>query len=276
MPFRLLYMIAWALTTNDLCGIMVGSSLVEKTQQNKEKNIMTSSVVQGLGAIRKLREEQAKAREEANRPRANWISGKMTEKPFVARILQELDEDNEFYREDRGVGFIAVEHVSPYDFKRRALCSIESQGRCFGCESYRNDPNPETRPKWKQKSNLYIQVLADFGDLDKNNDGPAVYVFSRRAGSSFLDTLLSELEDEGNLTQANYRFTKTGQDTTTAFIIKRLTSEPLDDSNVEVFPRESYVREIEYEKQAEFYGAAAPKSAVPSSATDSDSDDDEW
>ena len=49
------------------------------------------------------------------------------------RFLQELDPDSPTYNDKLGLGFIAVEHTNPKDYRRKALCTIDDQGRCWGC-----------------------------------------------------------------------------------------------------------------------------------------------
>jgi len=179
------------------------------------------------------------------------------------------------YREDRGVGFIATEHNAPGPdgWKRRGLCTIDD-GECYACERHKLN----YKEGWRQKQNLYINVLADIGD------GLKVYVLTRNANSGFTQALIEEAVDEGSITDANYRITKTGEGTTTQWLLKRLKEEPFDDSKVEVFDLDkTAVREVEYEKQPEYYGAVYQDDSTPASAPSSAprsapqaSADDEW
>jgi len=179
------------------------------------------------------------------------------------------------YREDRGVGFIATEHNAPGPdgWKRRGLCTIDD-GECYACERHKLN----YKEGWRQKQNLYINVLADIGD------GLKVYVLTRNANSAFTQALIEEAVDEGSITDANYRITKTGEGTTTQWLLKRLKEEPFDDSKVEVFDLDkTAVREVEYEKQPEYYGAVYQDDSTPASAPSSAprsapqaSADDEW
>lgn len=212
---------------------------------------MSASTITGLAAIKKFKEEQAAKAAERERPKAEWLSSvfpKKTGDVLEGRFLQELDVDMENYDESRGVGFIAVEHQAPGPdgYKRRAKCTIDD-GECYACERHKAD----YKAGWKQRQNLYINFLAVV-------DGePKVFILSRNANSTFAESLIQEAIDEGSITNSMYRITKTGSGTQTQWLLKRLPkAELLDDSKVEVFDlNASAVREVEYAKQPEYYGA---------------------
>lgn len=232
-----------------------------------------SNIVSGLAGIKKYKEEQDAKREAANRPKAEWFKwpNKNVDTATV-RFLQEFDTDASGYSEDRGLAIIAVEHNAPGPdgWKRRGLCTLESEGSCYACERHAQD----YKEGWRQKTNFYINALVQFGD-----EAPEVVVISRNFNSSFVQALIEEAVDEGSITDANYKVTKTGKDTTTQWLLKRLKSEPFDDSNVEVFDLQvSAVREIAYEKQPEYYGAVYQNDAAaePSAGRGTASTDDEW
>ena len=87
-------------------------------------------------------------------PRGRWL--KLNDGQSVKiKFLQELDPDSPNYNEKAGLAFIAVEHTNPADYRRKALCSIEDQGRCFGCEQHRRDP----KAGWKGRCRLYCNIL---------------------------------------------------------------------------------------------------------------------
>lgn len=229
------------------------------------------SVKKGLAALRKHQEEQKAKAEAANRPKAEWFKWPKNVDTATVRFLQELDQDADNFNEDRGVGFLAVEHQAPgpEGYKRRGLCTIDSEGQCYACERHSQD----YKEGWRQRTNLYINALVDFGDGDKK-----VVVLTRNANSSFTDSLIQEAVDEGSITDANYRITKTGSGTTTNWLLKRLKDTPFDDSKVELHDLdETAIRAIPYEKQADYYGAVY--SGVTESDTASDAAapvDEEW
>jgi hypothetical protein len=237
------------------------------------------AVHKGLASIRKQQEEQRARAEAGNRPKADWFKFGKGQTSYTVRFLQELDPEMDNYREDRGVGFIAVEHNAPGNdgWKRRGLCTIED-GACYACARHKQN----YKEGWRQKQNLYINVLVNVGTDD--NPDLKVMVMTRNANSGFVQALIEEAVDESTITAVNYRITKTGEGTTTQWLLKALKTTPFDDSNVEVFDLEkTAIREVEFDKQAEYYGSvysddeATPVGdSAPSSAKSAAPADDEW
>lgn len=236
-----------------------------------------AKTIKGLASIKANQQAQQERAEAGNRPKAEWFKFPKGTANITVRFLQELDPEMKNYREDRGVGFIATEHNAPGPdgWKRRGLCTIDD-GECYACERHKLN----YKEGWRQKQNLYINVLANIGDGEK------VYVLTRNANSAFTQALIEEAVDEGSITDANYRITKTGEGTTTQWLLKRLKDEPFDDSKVEVHDLDkTAVREVEYEKQPEYYGAvyqedanvnASPMTASASMKAPQVTADDEW
>lgn len=235
-----------------------------------------SNVKKGLSAIKQLQAEQKARAEAASRPKANWFSSvfpKKTGDTLVVRFLQEMDEDSPNYNAERGLGFIAVEHQAPGPdgYKRRALCTADEDegGECYACIRHKQN----YKEGWRQRQNLYINVLAEV-------DGKlTTFILSRNANSSFVESLLVEAIDEGSITDANYRITKTGDGTSTNWLLKRLKGDTLDDSEAEVFDlNASAVREVEFDKQAEYYGSVyqGDSDAAAPAAKSSSAVDEEW
>lgn len=232
---------------------------------------MASNIVSGLAGIKKYKEEQDAKREAAARPKAEWFTWPKGVTTCTGRFLQELDVDATNYKEDRGIGVMAVEHQAPGPdgFKRRGLCTRESEGACFACDRHAAD----YKEGWRQRTNFYINFLVDFGDGNKK-----VVVLSRNFNASFTQALIEEAIDEGSITDSNFKITKTGQDTTTTWIPKRLKGEPYSDEGVEIFDlRETALRSIENDKQPEYYGAVYQSpNAAPVAAQAAASDGDTW
>ncbi|AVD99256.1 ssDNA binding protein [Streptomyces phage BillNye] len=245
------------------------------------------AVVKGLAAIKAHQKEQAeKAANRGGFPEMFYrVFPKVVGNEIVVRFLQELDPDMTNYSEDRGIGVIAVEHQSgglngeeapKRGFMYKAVCTA-GEGDCYGCERHKEN----YKAGWRPQQSLYINVLAEVeGELK-------TFVLSKGANSSFVQSLIQEAVDEGSITDANYRITKTGEGTSTQWLLKRLKSEPLDDSNAQVWDLEgSVLKNIAYEDQAEFYGKAHPQgnftpredsgsSSAPARPAASD-DNDEW
>lgn len=236
-----------------------------------------SSVKKGLAALQQYQQEQEEKEAARNRPKANWLNGKILADAggsLTGRFLQELDEDSPNYDPEKGVGFIAVEHQAPGNegYKRRGLCTLESEGECYACERHKQN----YQEGWRQRSNLYINFAAVVdGELK-------VFVVARNANSTFAKSLIQETVDEGSITDANYRITKTGTGTKTEWLLKRVKGEPIDVSSVEPWDLDEVaLREVEYAKQADYYGAVYKGGATEGdSGSDlvaaQDSADAEW
>lgn len=235
---------------------------------------MAETVITGLAAIQQLKKEQEERAAAANRPKAEWFKWPKNVNVATMRILQEFDPSGSGYREDRGLVVTAVEHQAPgkEGYKRRGLCTHDTEGQCFPCEQHALRIE-EDKGGWRQRTNTYFNALVDFGDGDKK-----VLVVSRPFANSFTQALIEEAVDEGSITDCNFKVTRTGEGTSTTWLLKRLKGDPFDDSDVEVFDlNETALRTIPYEKQAEYYGAVYEREgAAPAAKSTVSSDDDEW
>lgn len=206
-------------------------------------NVITG--LAGLKAFQQAEKEKAAARE---RPKADWFSWPKNVDTVKVRFLNDWSEDAEAFKTN-GSPLLAVEHQAPGNdgFKRRALCTAE-EGSCYACERHALD----YKEGWKQRTNFYINALVQFpGEAE-----PKVLVMSRNANSTFVTDLIQELEDEGDISGANYRVKVSGEKTTTKWSLKRLAEDPLDVTSAEAFDlNETALREIPYEKQADYFGA---------------------
>jgi len=245
------------------------------------------AVIKGLASIKKHQEAQEQKREAGGKKFPEYlykVFPKVVGNEIVVRFLQELDPDMTNYREDRGIGLVAVEHESgavdggdkapKRGFMFRAECTADEGDDCYGCEMHRSN----YKGGWRPKENLYINVLTEVdGELK-------VFVLSKNANSTFAKSLFQEAVDEGSITDANYRITKTGDGPQTQWLIKRLKSEPLNDEGVELWDIENEVlKKVPYEDQPEFYGKAhegltprnTESSSAPARPAPAD-DNDEW
>jgi hypothetical protein len=222
----------------------------------------------GLAALKAQQRKNAEREEARNRPRANWLSTGVINKVYdgavTGKFMQELDEDSPGFNPDRGVALFEVEHQGPgpEGYKRRGVCTGDPDdgGQCYACQRHQVDP----KAGWHQRQNFYINFLADDG---------TVYVISRNFNSTFVSALIQETEDEGSITDANYRITVSGSGTQTQWLPKRLKSEPIDDSDAEAFDlEETALRRVAYDDQARFYGSVVDSDNSADSSTDPDVD----
>ena len=126
-------------------------------------------IVTGLKALNQQMEASTPS---GDSQKGRWLQVKDGQSVKI-RFMQEVDADSANYVEKAGLAFIAIEHTNPKDYKRKALCSIDDQGRCFGCEQHHRDP----KAGWKGKRRFYSNVLVDDGKEDAY-----VAIFSQGVG----------------------------------------------------------------------------------------------
>jgi len=202
------------------------------------------------------------AHESSEGSKATWVKIEDGESVKV-RFLQELDPDSPTYNEKNGLGFIAIEHTNPSDYRRKALCSMDDQGKCYGCEQHRKD----YKAGWKGKPRLYINVLVDNG-----KDDPTVAVLSQGiSGKTITPTLNEYAKEMGSITNLMWRIKRTGLKTDTSYTIIPLQKDEseFDSSGLELHDLlVTAVRDLPYVEQEAFF-AGEVKKAEGSSATDS-------
>ena len=213
-------------------------------------------IVKGLSQMNKALDKPTVS--SADGPKGRWL--KVNDGQSVKiRFLQELDPDSENYNPKLGVGFIAIEHTNPKDYRRKALCSIDDQGRCYG---------RDMKAGWKGRSRLYINVLVDDG-----TEEPYVAILSQGAGpKSATPEVIQYAGETGSITNVVWRLKRTGEKTDTNYSIIPLpaaNTEPIDPT-LELFDLEKMaVRDVPYAEQEAFYTGA-------NDAGDSTSSSVEW
>lgn len=215
-------------------------------------------IVKGLSAMNRTLDRPSGG---SDGPRGRWVKLADNQSAKI-RFLQELDPDSPSYDKDAGVGFIAIEHTNPSDYRRKALCSIDDQGRCFGCEQHRKDP----KAGWKGRSRLYINVLVDDGTED-----PYVAIMSQGAGpKSATPEIIQYAGETGSISNVVWRLKRTGSGTDTNYSIIPLPTADVEKGEYELFDLEKIaVRDIPYAEQESFYMGSENVSHSTSTA-------DEW
>jgi hypothetical protein len=179
--------------------------------------------------------------------KARWLKIEDSESVKI-RFLQELDPDSPNYNQKNGLGFIAVEHTNPKDYRRKALCSIDDQGKCWGCEQHRKD----YKAGWKGRSRLYINVLVDDGKED-----PYVAILSQgSSGKTITPTLIEYAGEMGSISNLMWRIKRSGTKTDTSYTIIPLAKDeaPFDSSSLELYELEKIaVRDLPYTEQESFF-----------------------
>jgi hypothetical protein len=202
-------------------------------------------IVKGLKDLNKALDKPQPTSGEGSK--ARWVKLEDGESVKI-RFLQELDPDSPTYNDKFGLGFIAVEHTNPKDYRRKLLCTMQDQGKCWGCEQHRKD----YKAGWKGRSRLYINVLVDDG---KNE--PYVAILSQgSSGKTITPTLIEYAGEMGCITNLMWRIKRTGTKTDTSYTIFPLAKDEtaFDASSLELYKlEETAVREMKYADQESFF-----------------------
>lgn len=223
-------------------------------------------IVKGLKGLDSVIDKSGGSYDGSEGSKAKWV--KLDDGQSVKiRFLQELDPDSPTYIEKNGLGFIAIEHTSPADYRRKALCSMDDQGKCFGCEEHRKD----YKKGWKGKPRLYINVLVDDGKND-----PYVAVLSQGiSGKTITPTLNEYAKEMGSITNLMWRIKRSGTGTDTSYTIIPLGKDEaaFDFSAVELYDlATTAVRDLPYTEQEEFFIGEHKEESAESSSTASSVD----
>jgi len=202
-------------------------------------------LVKGLKDLNKVMDKPQSSGGDGTK--ARWVKLDDLESVKI-RFLQELDPDSPHYNEKNGLGFIAVEHTNPRDYKRKALCTIDDQGKCWGCEQHRKD----YKAGWKGRSRLYINVLVDDG-----KEEPYVAILSQgSSGKTITPTLIEYAGEMGSISNLVWRIKRTGTKTDTSYTSIPLAKDesPFDFSSMELYELEKVaVRDLPYTEQDSFF-----------------------
>jgi hypothetical protein len=178
------------------------------------------------------------------------------------RFVEELDADSAHFSEDRGLAVVYAEHTNPKDYKRKAACTMESEGRCYGCEMARKDP----KAGWRARNRFYCNVLVDDG-----LEAPYVAVWSQGISKqSAVPTLMEFYGDTNGISNLTWKIKRNGQGTETNYTLipKGPDTEPFDWSALEMNDLEAVLREIPYSEQEAFYFGFDTPSVTSSTNTD--------
>lgn len=193
--------------------------------------------VEGLGKIGEtLDKKQGGSADE--RVKAKWLSLKSGENVKIA-FLQELDEAADNYSAKNGLGKFFLEHTNPNNWRKKAECTADDDGGCYGCQN-----------GWVQKVQMYINVLVDDG---KNE--PYVAVLSRGTGKGSVSRLLLEYAtDDGTIADKWFKFKRegAGKDDTTYYLIPN-KPHGLDVEDYELFDLTKVVFRVAPERQEAYY-----------------------
>lgn len=201
------------------------------------------SIVKGIKNIEALLD---KPKTSVSGPKVRWL--KVDDGQAVkVRFANEIDEDSKGYDDSRGLAIVVSEHVNPTDYKRKAICTMEDEGRCYGCEMHRKD----MKAGWRPRLRFYTNVIVDDGV-----DDPYVAIWSMGVTKSATFNTLREYAAEGNsITEMTWKVKRNGKGTETNYIMipGAGDSDKFDWTPFNLFPLESAIRQVPYSEQESFY-----------------------
>jgi hypothetical protein len=201
------------------------------------------SIVKGLKNINALLD---KPKYEGSAIKVRWV--KLADgQAAKIRFVEELDEDSASYNESRGLAVVVAEHTNPKDYKRKAACTIDTEGRCFGCEMARKEP----KSGWKARMRFYCNVLVDDGLED-----PYIAVWSQGISKqSAFNTIREYALETGSVSNIQWKLKRNGQGTETNYTLipSKPDTEPFKWDGFEFHNLDKVVREVPYPEQESFF-----------------------
>jgi hypothetical protein len=214
------------------------------------------SVIKGLKNINALLD---KPKYENDGPRVRWL--KLADGQAVKiRFIEELDEDSANYDAERGLALVVKEHTNPKDYRRKAVDTMDTEGRDWAEEMHRKDP----KAGWRARLRFYCNVLVDDGIED-----PYVAIWSMGVSKqSSFNTIREYALETGSISNLTWKLKRNGQGTETSYTLipSAPDAEPFAWGEIKPFPLENALSKIPYAEQEAFYlGFDSPGST--SSAT---------
>jgi hypothetical protein len=200
------------------------------------------SIVKGLKNIEAMLDKP----KYDNSNKVNWL--KLEDGQSVQiRFMSELDEDSPDYDDARGLAIVVKEHTNPKDYKRKAVDTMESEGKDFAEEMHRKDP----KAGWGGRLRFYTNVLVDDGVND-----PYVAVWSMGVTKSpTFNTIREYASDSNSISNMTWKLKRNGKGTETSytFIPLKQDESKFDWSKYEAFNLENALRKVPYAEQESFY-----------------------
>ena len=217
------------------------------------------SIVKGIANINALLDSKPKSDPSAG-PKVRWVKLADGQSAKI-RFIEELDADSSGYDASRGLAVVVKEHTNPKDYKRKALDTMDSEGRDWAEEMHRKDP----KAGWRARLRFYCNVIIDDG-----LEPPYVAVWSQGISKqSAFDTIREYELETGSISNLQWKLKRNGQgiETTYTLIPTAPDTEPFDWSGIEPFNLEKVVRHVPYAEQENFYlGFDGPGAANTSNA----------
>jgi hypothetical protein len=201
------------------------------------------SVIKGLKDINALLD---KPKYDENSARVKWL--KLADGQSVKiRFIEELDEDSANYDAKRGLAIVVKEHTNPKDYKRKAVDTMDEEGRDWAEEMHRKDP----KAGWRARLRFYCNVLVDDGI-----EAPYVAIWSMGISKqSSFNTIREYALETGSISNLTWKLKRNGQGTETNYtLIPSIPdTEPFAWESIEPYPLEMALKKIPYAEQEAFY-----------------------
>ena len=222
-----------------------------------------SGIAKGLKAMEQAMGNASRSTSDGSGLKVRWL--KLEDGQSIkVRFINELDQDSPNYNESRDLAIIVSEHTNPKDYKRKAVCTNDSDGRCFGCEMARKETAEDRkRGSWRPRLRFYTNLLVDDG-----LESPYVAVWSQGVGKqSAFSTIREYVMETGSVSNLTWRMKRQGTGTDTTYVLLPTTpdTQPFNWSDVQPYNLEKVVRELPYSEQEDFYlGFDSPTSGSSS------------
>ena len=201
------------------------------------------SVVKGLKAINALLD---KPKYDNEGPKVKWLKLADGQSAKI-RFIEELDEDSANYSQDRGLALVVKEHVNPKDYKRKAVDTMESEGRDWAEEMHRKD----MKAGWRARLRFYCNVLVDDGI-----EAPYVAIWSMGISKqSSFNTIREYALETGSISNVQWKLKRNGQGTETNYTLipSAPDKEPFAWGEIKPHQLELALKNIPYAEQEAFY-----------------------
>jgi hypothetical protein len=202
------------------------------------------SIIKG---IKEMEKALGKARpSDSNGAKVRWLKVEDGQSVKV-RFVNELDEDSPNYNADRGLAVIVKEHQNPKDYRRKAVDTMDTEGRDWAEEMHRKDP----KAGWGGRFRFYVNVLVDDGIEE-----PYMAIWSQGVGKqSAFNTVKEYFLETGSISNLTWKLKRQGTGTDTTYVLLPTVpdTEPFNWSGHEPIPLEMAVRNVPYAEQEAFY-----------------------
>jgi len=201
------------------------------------------SVVKGLANINALLD---KPKYDESKPKVRWL--KLADGQSVKiRFIEELDEDSAHYSEDRGLALVVKEHTNPKDYRRKAVDTMDTEGRDWAEEMHRKDP----KAGWRGRLRFYCNVVVEDG-LEE----PYVAVWSMGVGKqSAFNTIREYALETGSVSNLTWKLKRNGVGTETSYTLipSAPDSEPFSWGEMKPFDLDLALNHVPYAEQEAYY-----------------------